>query len=110
MLVTSYSCTVDVITQRGMQRKSQMTHRKLMRYNMSSGWQNLEKHNIRKCETYTLDNTNLLLLLLNNKIFHSLTNNIFLILFLHPSTQTSICPNTANWYVTDPRNSHNVNQ
>ena len=79
---------------------------------MGSGWQNLEKHNIRKCETYTLDNTNLLLLLLllNNKVFHSLTSNILFILFLHTSTQTSICPNAANWYVTDPRNSHNVNQ
>jgi len=76
---------------------------------MGSGWQNLEKHNIRKCETYTLDNTNLLLLL-NNKIFHSLTSHILFILFSHTSTQTNICPNAANWYVTDPCNSHNVNQ
>jgi len=55
---------------------------------MGSGWQNLEKHNIRKCETCILDNTNLLLLL--NKIFHSLTSHILFILFLHISTQTSI--------------------
>jgi hypothetical protein len=109
-----------------MQRKSQMIHqnperynmgygqhiKSLKRYNIGSGWLNLEKHNIRKCETYTLDNINLLLLLLllRKKIFHSLTSHILFILFLQTLTQTSICPNAANWYVTDKCNSHNMNQ